>query len=199
VGNYNKVGYKKVSLECSGGSSVYTPRIAVDKAIRPLVSPPTGFKLGEEYCGGVHNVSDEAYECLIRVCYGSFVHFKDIRIVGLKAPEYIATVCVEGGTHVRITNALFQDNQASFVGTSWGTVSTTATSRCRVCRPGLVAAVLPKGTVPGDQPAAATLSQRQHYRQSWMRVAHTVNYTCAGQLAAERKHTEVLCLAGPRV
>ncbi len=63
-----------------------------------------------------------AFNCLLRVCRGSRVHFKDLRITGLNAPDYAATLCLDVGTSVKFTNATFKDNMASFIGVTSGEV-----------------------------------------------------------------------------
>jgi hypothetical protein len=127
-GFYTKIGIRKASLACS--NSTLTPRMAAHPDFQPLVSTAPGVEWGAAQCGGVHNYTDQAYKCLLRVCLGSFVHFHNLHIVGLVAPDFTATVCIEGGTNVKFTNATFRDNQASFIGTSWGNVSVSWQSAC---------------------------------------------------------------------
>lgn len=99
-------GIRKASLACSGD----TVLAAADPLLRPFVQGAKGVTWGRDHCG------NEAWNCLFRVCLGTNVHFKNLRIVGLRAPEMQATVCLEGLTSVIFTNATFTNNQGSFIG-----------------------------------------------------------------------------------
>lgn len=112
-GYYTKPGIRRALVSCSNG----VISAAVGQEARSYLRLIQGVKRAPDHCGA------RVYNCLFRVCMGSNVHFKDLRITGLVAPEYVATLCLEGDSDILLTNATFTDNTGSFIGTSSATIT----------------------------------------------------------------------------